>query len=289
MTNRTFQGFSRDTVSFFHELEENNERAWFEANRERYQLEVVQPAQAFVLAMNEPLHSVYPGLQADPRPNGAGSIFRIHRDTRFSRDKRPYKTNLGIFFWHGWQGKRERPGYYVHLEGNSLALYCGLYEFSSEKLLNYRRAAAPDTKSGSAQACANPFFRILFKGCHALLQGFGKGFAQGAGQQRGHNSIEALPGPHAGAFVGPGQGPDMDRPDAHRSPGPDDAHRRGNFFDSRTNSHTAGLPAEFRPDCDLSLQMHLLDALIPFWPFFQVGQYLPDDLNGCLDLCLTLC
>ena len=148
MTNRTFQGFSRDTVSFFHELEENNERAWFEANRERYQLEVVQPAQTFVLAMNEPLHSVYPGLQADPRPNGTGSIFRIHRDTRFSRDKRPYKTNLGIFFWHGWPGKRERPGYYVHLEGNSLALYCGLYEFSSEKLLNYRRAVA-DPKRGA--------------------------------------------------------------------------------------------------------------------------------------------
>lgn len=148
MTSQTFQGFSRNTLAFFNELAENNERSWFEANRERYQLEVVQPAQAFVLAMNEPLRKVYPELQADPRPNGAGSIFRIHRDTRFSRDKRPYKTNLGIFFWQGWPGKRERPGYYVHLEGNSLGLYCGLYEFSSEKLQLYRRAVA-DTKRGA--------------------------------------------------------------------------------------------------------------------------------------------
>jgi len=227
MTNRTFQGFSRDTVSFFHELEENNERAWFEANRERYQLEVVQPAQAFVLAMNEPLHSVYPGLQADPRPNGTGSIFRIHRDTRFSRDKRPYKTNLGIFFWHGWPGKRERPGYYVHLEGNSLALYCGLYEFSSEKLLNYRRAAAPDTKSGSAQACANPFFRFLFKCRHALLQSFGQGLSHGAGQKRDHQAFEGLLGSHLRTLVGLCQRPYMDRPYAHRSSGPDDSRRRG--------------------------------------------------------------
>lgn len=148
MTNTMFQGFSRDTVSFFNELALNNERAWFEANKERYRREVVQPAQAFVLAMTEPLRTVYPDLQADPRPNGAGSIFRIHRDTRFSRDKQPYKTNLGIFFWHGWQGKRERPGYYVHLEGDGLKLYCGLYEFSSEKLLNYRRAVA-DPKRGA--------------------------------------------------------------------------------------------------------------------------------------------
>jgi uncharacterized protein (TIGR02453 family) len=142
MTNSAFQGFSRDTVSFFGELAENNQRSWFEANKERYQLEVVQPAQAFILAMAAPLNAVYPGLQADPRPNGVGSIFRIHRDTRFSRDKRPYKTNLGIFFWHGWQGKHERPGFYVHLEGNTLALYSGLYEFSSEKLQLYRRAVA---------------------------------------------------------------------------------------------------------------------------------------------------
>ncbi|HNW60400.1 MAG TPA: DUF2461 domain-containing protein [bacterium] len=148
MTTPSFHGFSCDTAAFFQELENNNERAWFEANRERYQLEVVHPAQAFVLAMNEPLRKVYPELQADPRPNGAGSIFRIHRDTRFSRDKRLYKTNLGIFFWQGWPGKRERPGYYVHLEGATLGLYCGLYEFSSEKLQLYRRAVA-DPKRGA--------------------------------------------------------------------------------------------------------------------------------------------
>lgn len=121
MTNSSFQGFSRNTVAFYNELAQNNERSWFEANRERYQLEVVQPAQAFILAMSEPLRTVYPGLQADPRPNGAGSIFRIYRDTRFSHNKDPYKTNLGIFFWQGWQGKHERPGYYVHLEGDTLA------------------------------------------------------------------------------------------------------------------------------------------------------------------------
>jgi uncharacterized protein (TIGR02453 family) len=148
MTNIPFQGFSRDTVAFFQELEQNNDRGWFTTNRERYQLQVIQPAQTFVLAMADPLRTVYPDLQADPRPNGTGSIFRIHRDTRFSHDKRPYKTNLGIFFWHGWQGKHERPGYYVHLEGNVLNLYCGLYEFSSEKLLNYRRAVA-DPKRGA--------------------------------------------------------------------------------------------------------------------------------------------
>jgi len=108
MTNRTFQGFSRDTVNFLHELEENNERAWFEANRERYQLEVVQPAQAFVLAMNEPLHSDYPVCRPIPGPTVLARSFAFtgtHASAATSVPTKPISA-----FFSGMAGRANANG-----------------------------------------------------------------------------------------------------------------------------------------------------------------------------------
>jgi uncharacterized protein (TIGR02453 family) len=140
-----FTGFSRETTSFFKELAQNNQRSWFDANRERYQQQVIAPAQAFVLAMGNRLSRLAPSIIADPRSNGSGSIYRIHRDVRFSKDKTPYKTNLGIFFWHGAPVKGNQPGFYFHLEAEYLALYAGSYVFEKSILDRYRQAVAhPD-------------------------------------------------------------------------------------------------------------------------------------------------
>src|SRR5512139_3318195 len=95
----TFSGFHKETVRFFTELCRNNNRAWFEAHRARYEEHVMAPAKLFVTALGARLKTVVPGIIAVPAVNK--SIFRINRDTRFSLDPAPYKTNLGLYFWDG--------------------------------------------------------------------------------------------------------------------------------------------------------------------------------------------
>ncbi|MFH1501417.1 MAG: DUF2461 domain-containing protein [Candidatus Eisenbacteria bacterium] len=137
----TFNGFSRETVKFYRDLKKNNDKTWFAEHKELYREVVLDPAQAFVLEMAQRLRKVAPGVVGDPRLNGAGSIFRIHRDTRFGTDKSPFKTHLGILLWEGEGKKVERSGFYVHLEPPNLMLGVGVYMFTKENLERYRKAA----------------------------------------------------------------------------------------------------------------------------------------------------
>jgi uncharacterized protein (TIGR02453 family) len=141
-----FNGFPEEAVRFYRDLSEHNDRAWFEAHKDTYKEKVLAPAQAFVLAMGERLRRVAPGIVADPRPNGAGSIFRIYRDTRFSNDKRPYKTYLGILFWEGRGKKMESSGFYFHLEATELMLAVGAYAFPKLDLDAFRAAVIHRTR-----------------------------------------------------------------------------------------------------------------------------------------------
>lgn len=146
-----FMGFSEKTVKFFHELAANNNREWFAAQRHDYDEYVLRPAQAFVVAMGERLRRLTPGIKADPRPDG--SLFRIYRDTRFSQDKAPYKTHLGIYFWEGKGPRLECSGYYFHLEPPHLMLGGGIYIFPRPLLERYRQAVL-DPEYGDELAAA---------------------------------------------------------------------------------------------------------------------------------------
>lgn len=148
-----FNGFSRKTVKFYRDLRKNNDKAWFAEHKELYREVVLDPAQAFVLDMARKLRELSPGVIGDPRLSGAGSIFRIYRDTRFSRDKSPFKTHLGILLWEGAGKKVERSGFYVHLEPPNLMLGVGVYMFTRENLELYRKAAA-SPKTGPLLAAA---------------------------------------------------------------------------------------------------------------------------------------
>ena len=113
--------FSPALFRFLSELKAHNTRAWFEEHRGRYERDVKEPMLRFIADVGDPLRSISPHFKADPRPVG-GSMFRIHRDVRFSKDKSPYKTNLGAHFPH-LRGSRDvhAPGFYLHLEpGKSL-------------------------------------------------------------------------------------------------------------------------------------------------------------------------
>jgi len=140
-----FNGFPRELVRFYEDLDHNNNRDWFNRHKDLYQEFVVAPAQDFVRAMGERLRAIAPDVVADTRMTGAGSIFRIYRDIRFSKDKTPYKTYLGIFLWEGQRKKTENSGFYFRLESDSLMLAAGVHVFPRPVLDAYRDAVVdPD-------------------------------------------------------------------------------------------------------------------------------------------------
>jgi len=145
MSGEDFSGFSKDTVRFFAELRRNNNRDWFEAHRETYEMAVMEPSRAFVSAMGARLRAISPRIIAVPKVNK--SIFRLNRDTRFSLDPSPYKTNLGIYFWEGSPSRMAASGFYFHLEPPNMMLGAGVYMIPAQLLACYRQAAA-DPKKG---------------------------------------------------------------------------------------------------------------------------------------------
>jgi len=122
----TFEGFPADTARFLAELARNNNRDWFRANKGRYERSVRGPALAFIEAMAGPLERVSRHIYADPSPSG-GSLMRIYRDTRFSPDKTPYKTNIGIQFRHERCDDVHAPGLYFHIDPKECFLACGMW------------------------------------------------------------------------------------------------------------------------------------------------------------------
>jgi uncharacterized protein (TIGR02453 family) len=104
---------------FLKDLKKNNTREWFHANKARYHAEVRDPAIRFIADFAPHLKEISPHFRADPRPVG-GSLFRINRDIRFSKDKSPYKTAVGIQFRHDLGKDAHAPGFYLHLEPGTI-------------------------------------------------------------------------------------------------------------------------------------------------------------------------
>lgn len=133
-----FNGFPKEAIQFYKDLTQNNDKFWYEQNRIIFDEQVMKPAQAFVVELGERLESIAPNIVADPRRDK--SIFRIHRDTRFSNDKSPFKTHLAIFLWEGPRKKLENSGFYLQISTTSLLLAAGLYIFPPPLLDVYREA-----------------------------------------------------------------------------------------------------------------------------------------------------
>ncbi|MFQ5967789.1 MAG: DUF2461 domain-containing protein [Acidimicrobiia bacterium] len=114
--------FTSDVFEFLEDLTNNNDRDWFNANKDRFIEKVREPSLDFITDYARPLKAISPHFVADSRTVG-GSLFRIQRDTRFSKDKTPYKTHVGIHFRHfATREDVHAPGYYLHIEpGESFA------------------------------------------------------------------------------------------------------------------------------------------------------------------------
>lgn len=124
---------------FLEELEGNNNRQWFQRNKQRYIDEVRDPLLRFVEDFESHLERISPFLVADARPVG-GSLFRIYRDVRFSRDKRPYKTHAGLHFRHVDGKDVHSAGIYLHLEPGSVFGAVGIWHPEATTLRLVREA-----------------------------------------------------------------------------------------------------------------------------------------------------
>ena len=133
--------FSKATFCFLDELAVNNNRAWFEINKPRYEELVREPAMDFIAEMGLALESFAPHFKADLRKVG-GSLMRVARDTRFSRNKSPYKTNIGIQFRHDSGKDVHSPGFYVHLANDECFLGVGCWKPDSDALGRIRDLVA---------------------------------------------------------------------------------------------------------------------------------------------------
>jgi len=139
--------FTSRLFKFLRELKRNNERTWFQANKARYIADVQQPMLRFIADFATPLRKMAPSFEADPRPSG-GSMFRIHRDTRFSKDMSPYKTHASAHFRHKQASTDvHAPGCYFHLEPGGCFIGGGLWLPEAPLLKQVRDAIADDPKA----------------------------------------------------------------------------------------------------------------------------------------------
>lgn len=133
------QYFNQDTLDFLSQLSTNNTRDWFNDNKPRYEQLVRTPALRFIEDIAPALQLISPRFQARPKKVG-GSLMRVYRDTRFSKDKTPYKTNIGIQFRHDAGKDVHAPGYYLHIEPDNFFLGVGIWRPDSRTLGKIRDA-----------------------------------------------------------------------------------------------------------------------------------------------------
>jgi uncharacterized protein (TIGR02453 family) len=138
--------FSPELYKFLRQLNKNNERKWFAKNKHRYETVLLQPSLRFIKDAGRQLKAVSPQLVADPKPF-RGSLFRIYRDIRFSKDKSPYKTNLAMEFWHRKSKGHSSPGLYLHIQPGENFLGAGVWHPDTVELSKIRMAIAnrPDS------------------------------------------------------------------------------------------------------------------------------------------------
>lgn len=133
--------FTPAVFTFLRELDANNDREWWEANKDRYIRVIREPAKEFIEDFGSRLQALSDHFVADTRTNG-GSLMRPYRDTRFSKDKTPYKTNIGIQFRHERGKDVHAPGFYVHIEPGQCFAGVGMWRPETKVARQIRNAIA---------------------------------------------------------------------------------------------------------------------------------------------------
>lgn len=149
-----------ELFTFFRDLRQNNNRDWFEANKNRYEQYVREPLLQFIADFGLRLAAISPHYLADARKSG-GSLFRINRDIRFSPDKTPYKTAAGLHFRHESGKDVHAPGFYLHLEPDNVFVGTGIWHPDTQTLSQIRDAIVENPASWEA-ILTDELFRANF-------------------------------------------------------------------------------------------------------------------------------
>ena len=153
MANRYF---TEDSLKFLQQLDKNNNREWFEQHKQEYEDRVRSPALDFIADMADTIESLSPQFLAIPKKVG-GSMMRPYRDVRFSKDKRPFKTNVGIQFRHFLAKDVHAPGFYLHIEPGGCFVGAGIWHPEPEPLAAVRRAIDEQPKEWLKVSRSRPF------------------------------------------------------------------------------------------------------------------------------------
>lgn len=130
----TFAGFSPDAVSFLRTLKRNNRREWFQPRKEKYEAAIRSPMLELVSCLNEEFARFAPEYITPPQK----ALYRIYRDTRFSKDKTPYKTHISAIFPRHTAVKREGSVFYFHFTEKEILVFGGVWAPERDELLAYR-------------------------------------------------------------------------------------------------------------------------------------------------------
>ena len=147
----SFTGFPKETFAFLEGITAHNEKAWFDAHRDLYDAGYVVPAKAFVEALGPALRKIAPEVTFEAKING--SLQRINRDIRFSKDKRPYKEHLNAWFWTGDNKGWQTPGFWFSLDPKEARLGVGMYGLEKDLLDSFRQSVI-HPRSGKALLAA---------------------------------------------------------------------------------------------------------------------------------------
>lgn len=143
MSQRAFAGFPGAALAFFRKLKTQNDRDWFNAHKPAFQRDIHEPMLDLVARLRDELQTELPDYVFEPRR----AIYRIHRDTRFSKDKTPYKLHYGAQFQHARVTKNLGAGFYFHVSATEVAVGGGLYMPGPDELLAVRLAMVRHEKA----------------------------------------------------------------------------------------------------------------------------------------------
>tara|TARA_R110002074_G_scaffold373069_2_gene548809 strand:- start:68402 stop:69088 length:687 start_codon:yes stop_codon:yes gene_type:complete len=168
--------FSEDTFKFLEQLAKNNNRPWFNEHKPIYEQTVRSPALDFIEAMQPVIKKLSPNFTAVAKKTG-GSLMRVYRDARFSKDKTPYKTNIGIQFRHVAGKDVHAPGFYLHISPNDCFLGTGIWHPDS-KALNRIREMISDNPNAWKNITSHKNFKRHFELSGDSLKTYPRGYAK---------------------------------------------------------------------------------------------------------------
>lgn len=144
--------------AFLRDLARHNEKEWFEANRDRCEEDLIEPARELVRGFVAGLSAPFPKIVGSDKKAG-GSLTRLHRDTRFGKDPRPYHGHIGMHFWHAKGKKMETPGFFIRFDPAEILIATGMHAPEPPDLARIRAAIDADPARWRKAAHGAPFVK----------------------------------------------------------------------------------------------------------------------------------